>query len=441
MSSRPGRRELTQMRHREADVRVVAFPAVIRRDERDGRLIAVFSLTRDVADRLVHQDRDVARLDRPGRPGRSRCAGPGEPWSRACRSCSPSTCTQPFSIHSSASRREHRPSSDISLDRRKVPGASSWSRRCAARARRGCFRTRGSCCRRCAARCLVGACRARRARRSGRRKRRCRCCEACVRQRAIARTPRSVRSGRSARAGRSPNPVRGARVAAVIARCALRTIAVGTLDGCGERALAAFVRSRTLVAPAVAPACRTPARAFVTRCAVERAARLGACAVGAKAGALGCAAPTRLVAVRCRAGRSPRGPVLKRPPVRGAPGRRASSAPRGPRGRASGRAARAFIARKACWPLTTVAFPARGAPPFAFSAARRATLQPLANVRGARSANPSRRGGRSVTFSPRTRRGARVITIAFGDAASPADSLRGVARAQHVRLRSGAAHR
>ena len=63
----------------------VAFPTIFRRDQRNGRLIAVFRLAGDEADRLVDQHRDLACLRGFARRDRSRCADPGGPSCRACR--------------------------------------------------------------------------------------------------------------------------------------------------------------------------------------------------------------------------------------------------------------------------------------------------------------------------------------------------------------------
>ena len=106
MSSRPAGREPAQVARLERDRRAVFGPAVFRTDQHARRLVAVLGLARDVADRLVEEDRDLLalvlarrRIDLDAR----RRGGTRVP---SVFTTTPSTFTQPFSIHSSASRRE-----------------------------------------------------------------------------------------------------------------------------------------------------------------------------------------------------------------------------------------------------------------------------------------------------------------------------------------------
>ena len=90
----------------------------------DRGLVAVLGLAGDVADRLVEEDRHLLALVlRRGR-ARSRSARRGDTRTPSVSTTLPSTLTQPFSIHSSASRREHKPSSLMRFDRRGSSGFS-----------------------------------------------------------------------------------------------------------------------------------------------------------------------------------------------------------------------------------------------------------------------------------------------------------------------------
>ncbi len=145
MSSRPAgarpRNCAGEKRVREGSPR----PVAARLHQRHRRLVAVLGLPADIAHRLVQQDGDLllllaagARVDLDARAA----APPAGPWARPA----PSTRTQPRAIQSSASRREHRPSSAMRLFNRVVGGAGgdrAWAGdyRAAARAPRPLLRS------------------------------------------------------------------------------------------------------------------------------------------------------------------------------------------------------------------------------------------------------------------------------------------------------------
>ncbi len=113
----PGRGESAQVAGPELGPRRILRPPVLRPDQRHRRRVAVLGLAGDIADRLVGARRSPARPGAVSRPDRCRCARCRK---RACSvsTTTPSTRTQPLTIQSSASRREHRPSSPMRLDRR-----------------------------------------------------------------------------------------------------------------------------------------------------------------------------------------------------------------------------------------------------------------------------------------------------------------------------------
>ncbi|MNS90277.1 hypothetical protein D3C72_1243270 [compost metagenome] len=58
----PARRQAAQLLRAEEEARVVFRPAVLRREQRDRRLVPVLGLPAHVADGLVDEDRDLVRL-------------------------------------------------------------------------------------------------------------------------------------------------------------------------------------------------------------------------------------------------------------------------------------------------------------------------------------------------------------------------------------------
>ena len=106
----------------EKSSRGVVAPRLARCAEHDGGLVAVFGLAAHVADRLVQQDRHVPRLLAAWRRGR--CDAFAAIMRGPSSAIRPFTRTQPGSIHSSASRRDAMPRSDITLERR-VPSAGA----------------------------------------------------------------------------------------------------------------------------------------------------------------------------------------------------------------------------------------------------------------------------------------------------------------------------